>query len=93
MGSCCQGTSLGVDVILDFGFWAKEERDNFRQRAKDLGVGFKIHFMDIPVKELYKRLEVRNKNALDGTFVIPREEMDKYIRIFQPPAPEELKDP
>ena len=83
---------LGVDVILDFGFWAKEERDNFRQRAKKLGVNFKIHFMDVPVKELYKRLEKRNKKASDSTFIIPKEEMDKYINIFQSPTREELAE-
>ena len=83
---------LGLDVILDFGFWAKEERDNFRKRAKKLGVNFKIHYMDVPVKDLYKRLEKRNKKAKDGTFIISKEEMDKYIAIFQPPTAEEFRD-
>jgi predicted kinase len=80
---------LGVDVILDFGFWAKEERDNFRRRAKKLGVNFKIHYMDVPIKELYKRLEKRNKKT-EGSFIIPKEYMDIYVGIFQPPTPEEL---
>ena len=83
--------SLGVDVILDFGFWAKEERENFRKRAKALGVNFKIHYMDVPIKELHKRLEKRNKKA-SGTFIIPKEEMDTFISTFQPPAPEELRE-
>ena len=28
---------LGTNVILDFGFWAREEREDFRLRAKHLG--------------------------------------------------------
>jgi predicted kinase len=27
---------LGVNVILDFGFWAREEREDYRLRAKQL---------------------------------------------------------
>jgi predicted kinase len=81
---------LGIDVILDFGFWAKEERDDFRNRAKNLGVNFKIHYMNTPIEELYKRLDIRNKQLLDGIFTIPKEMMDEYIKVFQPPRPEEL---
>ena len=83
--------SLGLDVILDFGFWAKEERDNFRGKAKELGAKFKIHYMDVPKGELYKRLDERNKKAKDGAFVISREEMDRYVSIFEPPTREELR--
>ena len=82
--------SLGVDVILDFGFWTKEEREQFRARAKALGVNFMIHYMDVPVNELYKRLEKRNKNAADRTIIIPKEKMDDYIKVFEPPDKDEL---
>lgn len=82
--------SLDRDVILDFGFWSKEEREDFRQRAKSLGVGFKLHYMDVPKEELFRRLEVRNRSLSDQTFVIPRAEMEKYIKVFQPPAASEL---
>src|SRR5258708_6891083 len=29
--------TLGIDVILDFGFWSREERHDFQTRAKALG--------------------------------------------------------
>jgi len=92
----CRVLSLGVDVILDFGFWGKSEREHFRERAAKLGVGFKIHYMDVPEKELYKRLEKRNKSAMKNknkpkdVFIISREKMDSYIKKFQPPSPDEL---
>ncbi len=28
---------LGVDFILDFGFWGRDEREEFRSHAKELG--------------------------------------------------------
>lgn len=82
--------ALGTSVILDFGFWSREERDDFRSRAACLGVGFKLHYMDVPRDELYRRLEHRNKNLPADSFKIPRSEMDEYITMFEPPAEEEL---
>jgi len=46
--------------------------------------------MDIAYSELYRRLEIRNRNRTEGVFVIPKTEMDKYITIFQPPTEDEL---
>jgi predicted kinase len=82
--------ALGGDVILDFGCWARVERDDFRQRAKALGADFKLHYLDVPYAELYRRLELRNRTPAEGVFVIPKIEMDKYIPLFQPPTEDEL---
>ena len=80
--------ALNCNVILDFGFWAREERDDFRARAKALGAGFRIHYREVPPEELFRRLELRNREK--STFVIPRSEMERYMTIFQPPSAEEL---
>jgi predicted kinase len=81
---------MGGDVILDYGCWARVERDDYRNRAKELGADFKLHYMDVPYSELYRRLEERNRNLPDGAFEIPKAEMDRYITIFQPPTGDEL---
>ena len=82
--------SMGCNVILDFGCWTRVERDDFRNRAKMLGVEFKLHYMNVPHSELYRRLEERNKNLPEGAVYIPKSEMDKYIPMFQPPTDDEL---
>lgn len=82
--------ALGTSVILDFGCWAREERDDFRRRAHNLGVAFRLHYMDVPYPELYRRLEERNRTLPEGVFAIPKEEMDGFIAVFQPPAADEL---
>ena len=51
---------LGTNVILDFGFWAREEREDFRLRAKQLGASSEVHFLDVPEDELMRRLAIRN---------------------------------
>ena len=81
---------LGTNVILDFGFWGKKERMYLRNKAKEIGVNFKIHFMDVPKEELNKRLDKRNNELPAGTFEIPKEKMDEYMEIFQRPEREEL---
>lgn len=81
---------LGGDVVLDYGCWARVERDDYRGRARELGVAFVLHYMDVPYEELYRRLEERNSKLPEGTFTIPRSEMDRYITIFQPPESDEL---
>ena len=78
------------DVILDYGCWARVERDVYRNRAKELGADFKLHYMDVPYSELYRRLEERNRNRPDGVFEISQAEMDRYLTIFQPPTGDEL---
>ena len=83
---------LGIDVILDFGFWGKAERIYFKNKSKELGVGFKIHFMDVPKEELYRRLEKRNSELPEGAFTIPICKMDEYIEIFQPVEQDELEE-
>lgn len=82
--------TLGVDVILDFGFWARSEREDFRQRAKELGANFRLHYMDVPKEELMRRLKRRNEQLPDGVFVIPEAFMEQYMEIFQQPTPDEL---
>jgi len=83
--------TLGIDVIMDFGFWGKEERIHHKNKAYKLGVDFKIHYMDVSKEELYKRLEKRNIELPEGSFWIPKEMMDEYISKFEPPGQEELE--
>jgi len=83
--------ALGCDVILDFGFWAREERDDFRKRAEKLGVNFQLHYIEASPDELFRRLAIRNQSGSADTFVIAIEQMGDYIQIFQPPAPDELE--
>ena len=81
---------LGTSVILDFGFWSRRERDDFRARAAALGVGFEIHFVDAPRSELVARLAARNATAGPGDVLVDAEALDRYISWFEPPAPDEL---
>jgi predicted kinase len=89
-GVAARTLALGVNVILDFGFWARVEREDYRGRAAMLGASSEVHFADAPVKELLQRVEKRNSRAPAGAFIISLSSMNEYIAIFQPPTPDEL---
>src|SRR5215469_16150050 len=82
---------LGVNVILDFGFWAREEREDYRSRAKQLGASSEVHFLDVPADELMQRLMARNSQPSQTSFSIPETIMKPWIAFFQRPTPDELE--
>ena len=83
--------ALGTNVILDFGFWAREEREDFRSRAKKLGASSEVHFLDVPHDELLRRLARRNTQLSKFSFRISEEMMKPWIALFQKPTPDELR--
>jgi predicted kinase len=82
--------SLGVNVILENGFWSRAERDDFRKRAAAVGVETRLHFLDLPREELLRRLAVRNAAAPPDTFRVNAAQLDLWLRSFEPPSPDEL---
>ena len=83
--------ALGINVILDYGFWAREEREDFRARAKQLGASSELHFLDVGEQELLRRLAQRNAQPSSLAFHIPEEMMRPWIAFFQKPTPDELQ--
>ena len=81
---------LGVDVVLDFGFWSRAERDDFRSRAAQLGARSELHFLDVPEGELLTRLAARNAQLPPGTFWIDKDRLSLWTRRFEPPTADEL---
>ena len=82
---------LGTNVILDFGFWAREEREDYRSRAKHLGASSEVHYLDVSEDELLRRLEERNSRPSQASFLISEKAMKPWIAFFQKPTPDELE--
>ncbi|SDH51216.1 hypothetical protein SAMN05216553_12556 [Lentzea fradiae] len=79
---------LGQDVVLEFGFWSRAERDELRDMARALGVPVQLRFLDVPFDELVRRLDVRNRT--DALVVITEEQMAGYAQVFEAPDEAEL---
>jgi len=87
--------SLGGSVVLDFGLWARVERDEMRSVARALGVGVELHYLDVPTDELWRRIEARNSAPPWDDEPIGRADLDEWLRSFQAPdaAEQALFDP
>jgi predicted kinase len=78
---------LGTSVVLEWGFWARSERDDKREAARRLGVAVELRFLDAPYEELVRRLVARHTA---GGIPITESHMESYRRSFEPPSAEEL---
>jgi hypothetical protein len=81
---------LGVNVILDNGFWTRADREDYRARGAAAGARTQLHFLDVPADVLLARLDERNRELPPGVFWIDPVWMRDWIRIFEPPSEEEL---
>lgn len=82
---------LGTHVILDYGLWAREEREDYRARATQLGARSEVHYLDVPEDELVRRLVRRNAHPSPMDFYIPEAMMQPWMTFFQQPTRDELE--
>lgn len=80
--------SLRQSVVLDFGLWARIERDEMRTTARRLGV--ELHYLDASTDELWQRIEQRNAAPPWDEAPISRVHLDEWRAAFQPPDKDEL---
>ena len=82
---------LGVSVILENGFWSKQERITFQAQARALGARVELHYLEVAEDELWRRIEKRNADLPTGSFMVTEQELGSWIAVFEPPTVEELR--
>jgi predicted kinase len=83
--------NLGINVVLENGFWSREERTNYRSQAEALGAQVKLIYLNVNRDELWARLSKRNENLPPGTFVVREDQLDLWLSWFQPPTADEIE--
>ena len=83
--------TLGIDVVLEWGFWSREERAHYRSQAEALGARVELRYRDVERHELWARLSQRNAHLPPGTFVVTEEQLNLWWSWFQPPTADELQ--
>jgi predicted kinase len=83
--------AAGRSCILDFGLWARVERDALRLRARDLGVRVELHFLDVELDELIRRTGRRYADAPETTVEMSPAQMQAWASAFQRPSSAELR--
>ena len=80
----------GQSVILEWGHWARVERDEKRLGARALGVGVELHYLDAPMDELIERSVRRTASGEWTASPITRAHFEEWATIFQAPDEEEF---
>ena len=83
----------GINVVLDWGFWTKTERDFAKQFYGSRGIEYEFHYISINDEEWYRRLEKRNKDVLEkksDAYYVDEGLAEKFKSIFEIPGKDEI---
>lgn len=84
---------IGVNVVLDWGFWTKEERDYAKTFYKSRNIDCEFHYIDINDEEWARRLTKRNTAVLKNevsAYYVDENLAIKFAGIFEKPEKEEI---
>jgi predicted kinase len=74
---------LGLNVVLDFGFWTRQERDVVRARIAAMGAQACVYRLICSEVESWRRIEKRNTD-LQGSLYIARNTFELLKSRFEP---------
>ena len=80
----------GHNVIIEWGVWAREERDALRDAAHSAGAKVELRHTSAPVDELWRRIVNRDLEGRWGSRPITRAELEKWATTYETPTDEEL---
>jgi predicted kinase len=75
--------SLGVDVVLDYGFWGRKERDEVRAIVERLGARACLYRLDCTHDEARRRVALWNRADHCSLYIAP-ETYDALLSRFEP---------
>jgi predicted kinase len=78
--------ALGLTVIIEWGTWARAERDTLRLAARALGAAVELHYVSAPVEVLFDRIQQRGREQPP----IERDAVSRWFELFQVPTSEEF---
>lgn len=78
----------GVDVVVDFGLWGRDERTALRWLAAQLGARAAVELLDVDETEQLRR--IRQRTDGDPRLAIPVEQVRSWRTLLQLPTRDEL---
>ncbi len=82
-----------IDVILDWGFWTRSERETAREFFASYGIECEFHYIDIDDAEWHRRLAKRNRDIENGItldYYVDEPLAAKFESIFEAPDKDEI---
>ncbi|MDE5861282.1 MAG: ATP-binding protein [Ruminococcus sp.] len=85
--------SVGINVILDWGFWTRQERDFTKNFCKMRDIACELHYIDITDEVWRQRINNRNEMVSAGKsefYFIDKALADKFSSVFEVPDKQEI---
>ncbi|HEX6874371.1 MAG TPA: ATP-binding protein [Nocardioidaceae bacterium] len=80
--------AAGADVVLDFSFWSRQMRDEWRQLLEPVGVVPETIYLATDRDTVLRRVRDRQGGHSDD-YVIPEDLAAHYVDHFEAPTPDE----
>lgn len=83
----------GVNVVLDFGFWSKQERNNISKYYLERNIDYEWHYIDISDEDWKKNIEERNQKVCKigaNAYYVDEGLQIKLNSLFEKPSREEM---
>lgn len=80
----------GRSVVIEWGTWARSERDSLRSDARELGAGVELHVFDLPVEVLWQRIRARGFEEAFGSRAPTFDELMVWEASFERPTDDEV---
>jgi predicted kinase len=82
---------IGVNVVLDFGVWGKDERSALRALAASVGATSELVYLQVDEEEQWHRVQARSMSDATTAFQMTKADLERWRQIFQPPDNTELE--
>ena len=83
--------ALGVDVVLELGFFKRAQRNRVRALVADAGVEAAVHVLDVPREVRRERVRVRNQGSATLTVEVDDAMFDWAEDYYEPLGDDELR--
>ena len=83
----------GTSVLLDWGFWTRECRQEARVFYETAGMESEFHYIDVPDDVWKRNIEKRNQAVIEGksdAYFVDEGLMQKLESLFETPSQEEI---
>ncbi|MCI2237987.1 ATP-binding protein [Kineococcus sp. TRM81007] len=81
----------GLDVVVDFGLWGRDERSALRWLFTAAGADCRIEYLPLDVETQLTRIRQRFARTPEQTFEISAEDLQGWRESFQEPTADELR--
>lgn len=90
IGIGLRALELGINVVIDYGLWGRDERSALRASAADLGAAVEIQYFELKPAEQRQRLDRRHAEEPHTTWHMSDEELATWAAIISVPTAGEL---